>query len=120
MNTDKNRLPDGELEVMQALWDCEVPASRADIEARLHTAKPMAATTLLTFLSRLAERGYVKAERSGRSAMYTPLVSREAYLAGQSRRFLDKLCGGEALRPRRRALRQRAEPRRDRGAARPA
>lgn len=25
MNTDKNRLPDGELEVMQALWDCEVP-----------------------------------------------------------------------------------------------
>ena len=27
--------------------------------------------------------------------MYTPLVSREEYLAGQSRRFLDKLCGGK-------------------------
>ena len=93
MNSDKNRLPDGELEVMQALWDCEIPASRADIEARLHTSKPIAATTLLTFLSRLADKGYVRAEKSGRSAMYTPLVSREEYLAGQSRRFLDAaLC----------------------------
>ncbi len=95
MNSDKNRLPDGELEVMQALWDCEIPASRADIEARLHTSKPIAATTLLTFLSRLTDKGYVRAEKSGRSAMYTPLVSREEYLAGQSRRFLDKLCGGK-------------------------
>ena len=29
-----------------------------------------------------------------RSARYTPLVSQEDYLAGQSRRFLDQLCGG--------------------------
>ena len=89
------RLPDAELTVMQAVWDCGAPATRAEIEARLPPERHMAATTLLTFLSRLAERGYVKAERSGRSAMYTPLVSREAYLAGQSRRFLDKLCGGK-------------------------
>ena len=30
----------------------------------------------------------------GRSARYIPLVSREEYLAQQSRRFLEKLCGG--------------------------
>lgn len=95
MNLDKNRLPDGELEVMQALWDCGGAASRADIEAKLHTSKPIAATTLLTFLSRLGDKGYVRAEKSSRSALYMPLVSREEYLAGQSRRFLDKLCGGK-------------------------
>ena len=33
MTPDIRRLPDGELEVMQALWDCDHPASRADIEA---------------------------------------------------------------------------------------
>ena len=42
-----------------------------------------------------AERGFVSIEKAGRSARYTPLVSREAYLAAQSRSFLDKLCGGK-------------------------
>ena len=78
------RLPDAELTVMQAVWDCGAPATRAEIEARLPPERHMAATTLLTLLSRLAERG----------ALYTALVSRKEYLAGQSRSFLDKLCGG--------------------------
>jgi len=34
------------------------------------------------------------AEKAGRSKCYTPTVSRQDYLAAQSRRFLDKLCGG--------------------------
>ena len=33
-------------------------------------------------------------EKNGRAAVYYPLVTREDYLAQQSRRFLDKLCGG--------------------------
>ena len=45
-------------------------------------------------LSRLADKGFVRSEKLGRSARYTPLVSQEDYLAGQSRRFLDQLCGG--------------------------
>ena len=54
----------------------------------------MALTTLLTVLTRLAEKGFVKIEKEGRSSRYYPLVTREAYLAGQSRRFLNQLCGG--------------------------
>ena len=48
----------------------------------------------LTLLSRLGDKGFVRSEKVGRSARYTPLVSQEDYLAGQSRRFLDQLCGG--------------------------
>jgi len=88
------RLPDAELEVMQALWDCDPPASRADIEAILFPNHPMAMTTLLTLLTRLGEKGFLKAEKLGRGKGYTPLVSRQDYLAAQSRRFVDKLCGG--------------------------
>lgn len=88
------RLPDTELTVMQAVWDCGAPATRAEIEARLPPERHMAATTLLTLLSRLAERGFVRADKAGRGALYTALVSRKEYLAGQSRSFLDKLCGG--------------------------
>ena len=46
------RLPDAELEVMQAIWDCEPPVSRADIEPLLQRRHPMATTTLLTLLGR--------------------------------------------------------------------
>ena len=79
---------------MQALWDCEPPATRADVEKAMGEKHPMAVTTLLTLLTRLGEKGFVKVEKLGRGNGYTPLVSRQDYLAAQSRRFVDKLCGG--------------------------
>ena len=94
MKDSIRRLPDGELEVMQALWACEVPASRADIESVLHESHPMAVTSLLTMLTRLAEKGFLRIQKQGRKSYYTPCISREEYLASQSRRFFKKLCGG--------------------------
>lgn len=94
MNRSIRKLPDTELEVMQALWASPIPAARSDLEQRLALSHPMAQTTLLTLLSRLADKGFVLAEKAGRSARYTPLVSQQDYLSSQSRRFLDKLCGG--------------------------
>ena len=52
MTESIRRLPDAELEVMQALWACETPAARADIEKVLFPHHPMALTTLLTLLHR--------------------------------------------------------------------
>ncbi|HJA25494.1 MAG TPA: BlaI/MecI/CopY family transcriptional regulator [Candidatus Fournierella excrementigallinarum] len=94
MDKTIRRLPDAELEVMQAVWACEAPVARADIDAKLKDTHPMALTTLLTVLTRLADKGFIRIEKQGRSARYIPLVRREEYLAQQSRRFLDKLCGG--------------------------
>ena len=92
MNVKK--LPDAELEVMQAIWAYEPPVTRAQIDMILKEKHPMALTTLLTLLSRLAEKGFVKIEKEGRSSRYYPLVSQQEYLAQQSNRFLKKLCGG--------------------------
>ncbi len=89
------RLPDAELAVMQAIWDSEPPVSRTDVENVLKKARPMAATTILTLLSRLVERGFLSIEKSGRSNCYTPLITRQAYLASQSKSFFNKLCGGD-------------------------
>ena len=94
MNDNMRRLPDAELEVMQALWACNAPVVRADIEVILFKTHPMAMTTLLTLLTRLSEKGYIQIEKVGRSSQYTPLVSQEDYLSAQSKRFVDKLCGG--------------------------
>ena len=88
------RLPDAELEVMNAVWDCEAPVARTDIEEVLCGEHPMAATTILTLLTRLTEKGFLRAEKQGRANVYTPLIARHDYLAAQSKRFVDKLCGG--------------------------
>ena len=105
MNKNIRRLPDAELEVMQAIWALspqsadmlqagEVQAvSRSQIEEILRE-RDMAPTTLLTLLSRLSDKGFVHTEKAGRSNTYTPLISQADYLAAQSRSFLDKLCGG--------------------------
>ena len=94
MNEKKNRLPDGELEVMQALWSLEAPVPRGALEEAIAKVRPLAQTTLLTLLTRLADKGFVRIEKQGRSSVYTPLVSREDYQAKQSRRFVDQMFGG--------------------------
>ena len=89
------RLPDTELEVLQALWDAGTPQPRAWIEGRL-SGKGWASNTFNTYLTRLAEKGFVSCQRRGKTNYYTPLVSREAYLDFESRAVLGKLFGGSA------------------------
>lgn len=98
MKDSIRKLPDAELEVMQAVWDCVPPVCRADLEKVLRPEHPMALTTLLTQLSRLADKGFLVVEKIGRTNYYTPTVSREAYLAAQSNRFFHRVCGGHISR----------------------
>ncbi len=86
------RLPDTELEVMKALWDCGPDASRTQLEQTL-APHNWAANTINTYLSRLADKGYLQVHRAGKSNLYTPLVSREDYLAFDSHQVLSRLYG---------------------------
>ncbi len=94
MKSSFRRLPDAELEVMNAVWSCEAPAARSEIEAILNRTHPMATTTVLTQLTRLTEKGFLHTEKQGRTNCYTPLISQHDYLACQSKRFVDTLFGG--------------------------
>ena len=88
------RLPDSELEVMEAVWACQPPVSRTDIEEIIYKNHPMAETTLLTLLTRLSEKGFHEAKIEKRKKYYTPCISRQEYLAVQSKSFFEKVCGG--------------------------
>jgi len=94
MKDHSRRLPDSELELMQIIWHLEAPAARADIENALRGRRSLAPTTILTFLTRLCERGFLAVEKRGKSNYYTPLVSEKDYLAQESRGILDRLYGG--------------------------
>ena len=88
------KLPDGELQIMQALWKCSIPAEKEDIIAQLDRKQPIAVTTLLTVLSRLADKGYIRIEKHGRRSCYIPCITQQEYASMQSRSLFQQLCEG--------------------------
>jgi predicted transcriptional regulator len=69
----------GELEraVMDAVWDAAAPVSAYDVQEQLEAAgRSLAATTLLTVLSRLEKKGFVAPDRGVRPYRYTAVASR--------------------------------------------
>ena len=74
MKDSVRRLPDTELEVMQVIWDCTPPVSKADIEEKIYSSHPMAETTLQTLLTRLSEKGFLSVTIEKRKKYYSPLI----------------------------------------------
>ena len=85
------RLPDSELELMMIIWDAGKPVTRTEIEERLPRERRLSATTILSFLSRLEEKGFVRVQKDGRSNVYEPLIQKEAYLRAESRSIWKRL-----------------------------
>ncbi|AUS98009.1 CopY family transcriptional regulator [Clostridium thermosuccinogenes] len=94
MNKKIKRLPDSELDIMLVIWEAGKPVSRAYIDERLREKKNLAVTTVLTFLSRLIEKGFVTCERQGKMNIYSAAIKEEDYLASESKYFLEKLYRG--------------------------
>lgn len=86
------RLPDTELEVIKALWDSGPETPRAALETRL-ASFGWASNTINTYLTRLVKKGFAAVEHRHAGNLYTPLVSREEYLAFDSRAALSQLYG---------------------------
>lgn len=87
-------LSPAEEQVMLALWDCRAPAQRREIGEKL-ADKGWAAATVLNFLYRLEEKGWVKRSKTGSRNLYTPAVTRRAYGVFCMRQRLDTLFGGD-------------------------
>ena len=86
-------LPNSELELMMILWRAGVPLTRMEIEERLPKKRTLSKTTILSFLSRLEEKGFVLVEKEGRNNRYLPLVQESDYLKQESGSKLKKLYG---------------------------
>ena len=82
-----------EEQVLLALWQ-GAPAARRELGLRL-AGKGWADGTLLTFLSRLEAKGWVKITREANRNLYTPTVTRRAYGVYCMRERLDTLFGGD-------------------------
>jgi predicted transcriptional regulator len=105
-----------EAEVMAVLWDAGVPVPVREVVDRLNAdrAAPLAYTTVMTVLSRLAGKGILVREQQGRGFVYTPAVADTAEIAVRGvlaefgdaalARFVDRVELDPELRARLRKL----------------
>lgn len=87
----KKMLGEAELEIMQVIWNSKQPVTSNYILKELKERRKWQLSTLMTSLSRLAEKGFVHCDRSTGSNLYTSTVAENEYKTGASRNFLEKL-----------------------------
>lgn len=105
-----------EAEVMAVLWATGTPLSVREVVERLNPgrATPLAYTTVMTVLSRLAGKGILVREQKGRGFVYAPAVADAAEIAVRGvlaefgdaalARFVDRVELDPRLRARLRKL----------------
>lgn len=85
------RAPAGELtrRVMEVLWACEQCTVR-DVHERLAAERPIAYTTVMTVMNRLAEQGVLQREIRRKTGYFSAATSRDEAAAGE---LVDELVG---------------------------
>lgn len=71
-------LGDLEAEVMEAVWACG-RATVHDVHERLAADRELAYTTVMTVMSRLAEKGLLERRKDGAAYVYEPAASKEEF-----------------------------------------
>ena len=94
-NPNHERITDAEHAVMEVLWERPRQTATEVCEA-VGGQRGWSLATVKTLLARLVQKGALDAVPDGRRYLYTPLIAREAYVGGESRRLVERLFGGSA------------------------
>jgi len=96
---------------MRICWRLTRPTVRQVFEEDSKTHK-RDYRTILTFMSRMAKKGWLKVEKEGNTNYYTPAIAQEKAMTKEIKRFLDEEVGPEPgnLKLLEQALRGRIRP----------
>ncbi|MBP3984011.1 BlaI/MecI/CopY family transcriptional regulator [Pseudoxanthomonas helianthi] len=86
-------ISEAEAVVMEVLWQRH-PQGADEVVSALAARSDWAEPTIKTLLNRLLNKGAIRAEREGRRYLYSPVLTREAWVAQQSEGLLERLFGG--------------------------
>jgi len=104
------RLTVPQLEILRVLWQ-RSEATVVDIQQALRAARPLAATTIATLLSRLEKRGLVAYRTEGRQYVYRAVLQErdaqqhalvevtQGFFAGDVATMVSQLLSSHELRP---------------------
>lgn len=100
MNMDNSRkLPEAEYDVMVALWSSKVsPVNTAYLMESVGKSKGWKAPTLISFLTRLEDRGFIHSEKKGKERYYYADAKKEEYIRFVTNDFLAKYHGGSFVK----------------------
>ncbi len=79
-----------ETEIMQTLWQ-EERSTVKKVHRKLSSQREIAYTTVMTTMSRLAEKGVLNRHREGLAYVYTPAISEEDFVTMVVHQVLDGL-----------------------------
>ena len=84
-------ISNAEWEIMRVVWTKEETTSSQILEI-LEQKIDWTASTVKTLLKRLVDKGYLATQRSGKSFLYSALVSEEEAINRQADELFDKFC----------------------------
>ncbi|MCM1145893.1 MAG: BlaI/MecI/CopY family transcriptional regulator [Clostridium sp.] len=90
------RLPDSELEIMMIIWELDRAVTRFEIEAQMGGERKLSPTTILSFLSRLQEKGFLEVKKAGKNNVYQALIDKDSYMQSESKSILKRLYQNSA------------------------
>ena len=88
-------LTDLELAIMKIVWEKDRATVREVYEA-IRPIRPLAYNTILTVLTKLREKGIVRAHPRGKAHIYTPLVSETEAARRSITRVTEQFFSGSA------------------------
>lgn len=97
INYDK-KLPDAEFDVMNAIWQGNPPVNTSYLMDAVGKDKGWKAPTLISFLVRLEERGYISSSKNGKERQYVPVADMNKYMKNVTVDFVDRYHGGSFVK----------------------
>ncbi len=88
-------LSDAQLEVMQVVWDCG-EATVADVWRAIGRQRAVARNTVLTTITRLEEKGWLRHRSVGNTFVYTAVHPRQTVQARMAMKLIDAAFEGSA------------------------
>ncbi len=94
---DIERVTDGELSILQVLWDRGEATSREITDAIFEEVTDSKMASVQKLIERLETKGCVQRDRSERAHRFRPLISHEQFLQCRLQALADRLCDGDLL-----------------------
>ena len=89
------KIPDAQLEVLEALWQVGKGTVREVLTQLQWTGREWSYATVSTLLQRLEQKGLVASDRSGFAHVYRAAVSRPAVVDRRLQHLIEKVYHGE-------------------------
>lgn len=81
------KLPDSEFEVMNIIWNLECDVTSNIILENMKNKK-CKLPTVISYLKRLEDKGFLLSEKNGKERLYRPIISKNQYLKFETNLFV--------------------------------